>query len=96
MKDCHKNTVENKELTFYYVKRKSLAQTAAWVQAIHRENEDKSDWQPSSSTVICSRHFITGKYSTEFNHPDYAPSLHLPGRKPKTPQDLARQDRVSI
>ena len=63
--NCHNNTVKNKELTFFYVKRKrSLAQTEAWVQAIHRENDDKTDWEPSNSTIICSIHFLSGKFST--------------------------------
>ena len=44
-----------------------------WIAAVNRK-----DWQPSTSSRVCGRHFLLGKpYIFSAGHPDYAPCVEL-------------------
>ena len=102
--DCSSNTGRRGDLKFFRVQRKNEEITKAWTKAINRKNDDNSLWQPSKSSIICSRHFIAQEPSTDPISPDYIPSLNMTGcrlddleeqRKRKAAQALNRYDRVS-
>ena len=100
--NCSSNTGRRGDLKFFRVQRKSEEITRAWTKAINRKNRDNSLWQPSSYSIICSRHFVSKEPSTDPKSPDYTPSLHMTGlndlaeqRKRKAVQALNRYDRVS-
>ena len=62
-------------------------QRAAWVAKVGRLNEvinvscassqATNLWEPSKWSVVCGRHFISGKPHPDPNHPDYCPSLYM-------------------
>ena len=34
-------------------------------------------WEPGKWDLVCGHHFVTGKPSSDPDHPDYKPSLNL-------------------
>ena len=78
------------DYSFHKLLRKNQEQTSLWIKAVGRLN-----WTPSQNDLICGKHFVGGKPSRTRTSPDYVPSLHLKGMKPKTQQDLSRHERVS-
>ncbi|CAN7943841.1 unnamed protein product [Ixodes hexagonus] len=52
------------------------ARRSEWVKAMRRINTDRTPWQPSANSRVCSSHFLNGKKPSRFpDHPDYVPSL---------------------
>ncbi|KAF4527311.1 hypothetical protein B566_EDAN001086 [Ephemera danica] len=41
-----------------------------WIKALARHN-----WQPSSYSLVCGKHFLTGRPSAEPDHPDFIPNV---------------------
>ncbi|XP_076088319.1 uncharacterized protein LOC143058757 [Mytilus galloprovincialis] len=83
------------QYSFYRVPKKPLEKRKLWVEAIKREGENGSVWEPSDYERVCSRHFITGQKSNDQENPDYVPSLHMGTIDMHTdgPQRFARYER---
>jgi hypothetical protein len=90
--DCH-----CEKCRFFCCDRQDQAQSEAWTRAINRQNPVKTLWIPSSSSLICGLHFVSGQSSKDPKCPDYVPTIfptyHV---QEKTTADLDRFDRVSF
>ena len=95
--DCHERQGQDPSISFFKVKSKrNPARSEAWIRAIKRDNEDGTPWQPNDYSVLCGRHFITGKPSDIPSSPDYAPTIFTTGHcRPASMQDVERLNRVS-
>ena len=93
--DCHERQGQDPSISFFKVKSKrNPSRSEAWIRAIKRDNEDGTPWQPTEYSVLCGRHFISGKPSDIPSSPDYAPTIFSTGHcKPATMQDVERLNR---
>ncbi|XP_061569360.1 THAP domain-containing protein 1-like [Cololabis saira] len=66
---CKRRFCKNSELSFYRLPKNNLKREQ-WIAALGR-----TDWTPGKETWICGSHFVSGKKSDDFLHPDYVPSL---------------------
>ena len=77
---CNMTQFKAKEQGFsmFNVVRKDPEQTKQFIKAINRENaEDGTQWKPSKFSMICGRHFTTGKPNKATLHVDYFPTLNM-------------------
>mgnify|MGYP000486153364 CR=1 FL=1 len=95
--NCHKKWSKDSDVTFYrFPLLRNPAQADLWRKRVGRKNPDGTDWQPNSNSMICSLHFVTGKYSRSRDDPDYAPSIFSTNHvRKRTANDCARFQRVS-
>ncbi|XP_063236328.1 uncharacterized protein LOC134538769 [Bacillus rossius redtenbacheri] len=73
--NAYRNT--SPDIVFYsFPKRKTEEQRRKlWVQAVRRQNVDNSPWEPTTTSRICSVHFIGNKRSGHPKNPAFVPSL---------------------
>ena len=73
--NCH-NSQGCKNVRFFSVTRKrDLVQTEKWIKAIDRKNPDGTPWIPGKKAIICEKHFIHERMSTNPVDPGYVPSI---------------------
>ncbi|KAF4525178.1 hypothetical protein B566_EDAN013412, partial [Ephemera danica] len=60
-----------------------------WIAATKRKN-----WKPTKYSLLCGKHFQTGKPSLDPNHPDYVPNIFVFSKEKKRNADLVHQRKV--
>lgn len=83
--------------SFHRIVRKDKTQSSKWIEQIGRLNSDGTEWQPKRD-LICGKHFVGGKPSSDVLDPDYIPTLHMPNSRKRsyTVMDKERHKRVRI
>ena len=51
-------------------------------------------WEPGKWDLVCGRHFVTGKPSSDPDHPDYKPSLNLKSFESSSRGKISRYNRT--
>ena len=73
--NCH-NSQGCENVRFFSVTRKrDLVQTEKWIKAIDRKNANGTPWIPGKRAIICDKHFIHERMSTNPGDPGYVPSI---------------------
>ncbi len=93
--NCHRNTAKDQGIvSFFRFPKSNPEQRQEWIKAVHRRNQDGSDWIPNTNTRICSDHFVSGWWSRTRDDPDYKPTK-FPTRhvQEKSEQDVQRYER---
>ena len=57
-------------------------------------NPDGTLWKPSQYSLICAKHFVSGKPSNDTANPDYVPTIFPSHGRPKTQNDTERYERA--
>ena len=57
-------------------------------------NPDGTLWKPSLYSLLCEKHFVSGKPSNDTANPDYIPSIFPTHGDPKNQNDINRYDRA--
>ena len=66
-------------MPFFSFPARNQEQRQLWIKAVNRQH-----WNPSKHTVICSSHFVGGKYSPTRLDPNYVPTI-FPSPPEKAP-----------
>ncbi|XP_064475415.1 uncharacterized protein LOC135389282 [Ornithodoros turicata] len=94
---CSNNQGINPTLKFYRFPSRPYERDRRqrWIQAVRRENEDGSPWQPNKGSRVCSVHFVGRVKSDIERHPAYVPSIFpsVYAVKSTADLDLARYER---
>ncbi|GFY19438.1 THAP-type domain-containing protein [Trichonephila clavipes] len=59
-----------------------------WEAALQRKN-----WKANPKSVLCNKHFITGKPSSDAEHPDYVPSIFASMKNKGSSSSVNRYNR---
>ena len=94
--DCHSHHKDPSVTLFNFPKRNPI-QAKLWAKAIRRTNSDGTQWTPNEASRICSKHFVSGRYSRTRSNPDYVPSIFPSSyhKRGKSQSDVNRHNRVS-
>ncbi|XP_072142657.1 uncharacterized protein [Dermacentor andersoni] len=64
----------------------------AWIAAVRRVNPDKTPWEPTKTSRICSDHFVGNCKRDVSQHPSYVPTI-FPSVYQKKRANLVRAER---
>lgn len=92
---CPSSEKKNPELVFYVFPGRGweVERREKWIAAVRRALIDDVPWVPSTSTRICSLHFVGGIKSNDPRKDSYNPTI-FPW-KPENPLALKRSGRVA-
>lgn len=95
---CH-NSLENTKgrhppVKFYRFPGKwyETKRREAWIAAVRRVNPDKTPWEPTKTSRICSDHFVGNCKRDVTRHPSYIPTI-FPSVYQKKEANLVRAER---
>ena len=95
---CHNNTHrDGARGVKFHLFPKDSERRKKWISAVRRSNPAKPTelWQPSSSSLVCSQHFLGGKKSNDPGSPAFVPSV-FPTHTTKTPTLAGMTKKVSF
>ncbi len=75
---CHNNSKRDGARGIkFHVFPKNEERKSKWIAAVRRSNPGKPTalWNPGSSSVVCSAHFVGGKKSNDPGNPAYCPTI---------------------
>ena len=73
--NCHNSQGCENVRFFSVIRKRDLVQTEKWIKAIDRTNLDGTPWIPGKRAIICEKHFIRERMSTNPGDPGYVPSI---------------------
>ena len=73
--NCHNSQGCENVRFFSVIRKRDLVQTEKWIKAIDRKNLDGTPWIPERKAIICEKHFIRERMSTNPGDPGYVPSI---------------------
>ena len=91
---CKSRRGEDKIGFFRVLRKKDPVRTKKWAQKINRQNPDGTLWMPSQYSLICAKHFVSGRPSNDSANPDFLPSIFASHGNPKSLNDLERFERA--
>ena len=87
---CHSNNIRDSGIiSFHKFPKDDPNQADLWINAVRKKGKDGNPWKPTSNAVICSKHFVDGKMSSDKNNSAYVPTIF-----PNDP-DLSMIDRIN-
>ncbi|XP_040567995.2 uncharacterized protein [Lepeophtheirus salmonis] len=74
-KSCYHNQLRDKDFKFFKFPRSNPIQRDLWVKSVDRTHRDGTVWTPTSSSLLCSAHFVSGQWSRSKFDVDYVPTI---------------------